>query len=274
MTAQELTGQLRGRWHGRYGTARCPLHDDRRASLSIRAGHSGILVKCFAGCDWRDLRRILGLVRAPAHTGLPSPRPTRMAPFVRLESIANSWGDSNTTTPIPGANPGPLRAGCRHVATYRYLTEDSRLLGAIDRYEQYAPDGTRLKKDLRPRIPAGSGRWQYRLDGRVMPLFNLPGLLERAPSAPIIVCEGEKAAVALIHQGYAATTAPFGARGWKPLHSESLRPKREGFSITSHGDRIILWPDDDAAGQRWLEDVTRGLSGSGLDIRRWYGGAR
>ena len=49
--AQILTMHLGGRWHGGYGTARCPVHDDKRPSLSIRDGDRGILVKCHTGCD-------------------------------------------------------------------------------------------------------------------------------------------------------------------------------------------------------------------------------
>jgi putative DNA primase/helicase len=40
--------------HGGYFTARCPAHDDRNASLSIREGEGGkVLIKCFAGCNYR-----------------------------------------------------------------------------------------------------------------------------------------------------------------------------------------------------------------------------
>jgi hypothetical protein len=50
MNARQLTLNLRGRWFGTYGAARCPAHEDRRASLSIRDGEQSVLVKCFAGC--------------------------------------------------------------------------------------------------------------------------------------------------------------------------------------------------------------------------------
>ena len=38
MTAREVVKALGGRWHGNYGTARCPAHDDREPSLSVREG--------------------------------------------------------------------------------------------------------------------------------------------------------------------------------------------------------------------------------------------
>src|SRR3984893_13018526 len=44
MTAAQLTRALGGRWHGRYGTARCLVHDDRSPSLSIVDGNEGPVV--------------------------------------------------------------------------------------------------------------------------------------------------------------------------------------------------------------------------------------
>jgi len=59
ITAAELTRALNGRWHGRYGTARCVVHEDQRPSLSIMEGNDGPIVTCFAGCDWRVIREEL-----------------------------------------------------------------------------------------------------------------------------------------------------------------------------------------------------------------------
>ena len=50
MTARELVAALKGRWHGGYGTARCPAHDDNQPSLSVTASDGRILVKCHADC--------------------------------------------------------------------------------------------------------------------------------------------------------------------------------------------------------------------------------
>ena len=35
--------------------ARCPGHDDRKASLSIGRGQKGVVLKCQAGCDTHDI---------------------------------------------------------------------------------------------------------------------------------------------------------------------------------------------------------------------------
>lgn len=41
--------------------ARCPCHDDRKQSLSIWEGEKGIVMKCHAGCDTRDILARVGL---------------------------------------------------------------------------------------------------------------------------------------------------------------------------------------------------------------------
>ncbi len=52
MTAEAIAKALGGRKAGGGWTARCPAHDDRTPSLSIRvADDNNVLVRCHAGCD-------------------------------------------------------------------------------------------------------------------------------------------------------------------------------------------------------------------------------
>ena len=59
MNAQELTAALGGRWHGSYGTARCPAHEDRNPSLQISDGETAVLLKCHAGCENRGIIEVI-----------------------------------------------------------------------------------------------------------------------------------------------------------------------------------------------------------------------
>ena len=62
MNAAELTKALGGHWHGAYGTARCPAHDDHSPSLAIKFCDDGrILLHCFAGCETEDVLSAIGL---------------------------------------------------------------------------------------------------------------------------------------------------------------------------------------------------------------------
>jgi hypothetical protein len=42
----------------------CPAHDDRRASLTVRQGERGVLVKCYAGCETGEVLAALRLTAA------------------------------------------------------------------------------------------------------------------------------------------------------------------------------------------------------------------
>lgn len=76
MTIEALLACLDGvRRSGRGWMARCPAHDDRKPSLSVREGDdSRILVHCFAGCLVGDICAALGLAMRnlfPASEPLP-----------------------------------------------------------------------------------------------------------------------------------------------------------------------------------------------------------
>lgn len=49
--ALDLVERLGGRWSGGGGLCRCPAHEDRSPSLSVRAGAKRLLLHCFAGCS-------------------------------------------------------------------------------------------------------------------------------------------------------------------------------------------------------------------------------
>ena len=63
MNIDEAAALFEGvRWRGTLRfTARCPAHQDRSPSLSVREGHSSILVKCFTGCTFFEVAAAVGL---------------------------------------------------------------------------------------------------------------------------------------------------------------------------------------------------------------------
>lgn len=67
--AEQLTRHLRGQWHGAYGSARCPAHDDHSPSLSLANGARGrLLLKCHRGCSYEAIRTALSLPAVTART--------------------------------------------------------------------------------------------------------------------------------------------------------------------------------------------------------------
>jgi putative DNA primase/helicase len=72
MDASKIVAALGGRWHGSYGMAPCPAHDDHEPSLSISQTSEGrILWHCHAGCGQRAVEEALrarGLLKDDAPT--------------------------------------------------------------------------------------------------------------------------------------------------------------------------------------------------------------
>ncbi len=65
---------------GRVGTgwlALCPVHDDRKPSLSIRDANGKVVVHCHAGCDQRDVIAALQARGLWDGMGCPSRRRSR-----------------------------------------------------------------------------------------------------------------------------------------------------------------------------------------------------
>ena len=113
-------------------------------------------------------------------------------------------------------------------AKWDYLDDDGRLIACVYRYDppggkQFRPWDVLARKKKAP-------------DPR--PLYNRPGI---KAAADVILVEGEKAAAALIGQGFCATTAMNGASApvektdWSPLKSR----------------RVVVWPDHDEPGWRY-----------------------
>jgi putative DNA primase/helicase len=79
MKAETIAKALGGRKAGGAWMARCPAHDDREPSLSIRsAGDGKVLVRCHAGCDQERVIAVLrsrGLWEENGHRRLTCPAP-------------------------------------------------------------------------------------------------------------------------------------------------------------------------------------------------------
>ena len=77
MDLREFLSRLEGVKAGSGGEyiCKCPAHDDRTASLCVRDGEKGIVLKCQAGCPTEAVLAQMGLnpVPVPADVSLPVP---------------------------------------------------------------------------------------------------------------------------------------------------------------------------------------------------------
>jgi putative DNA primase/helicase len=87
MSAETIAKALGGRRAGSCWMARCPVHEDREPSLSIRDRDGTVLLHCHAGCDQR---RLIGALRA---CGLWDNAPRGATPTARNAGSPRDRGD-------------------------------------------------------------------------------------------------------------------------------------------------------------------------------------
>ena len=95
----DIVGALGGSWRGYIATCRCPAHEDRDPSLSVRQGHDGILVHCFAGCDPGDVLREISRLRPSV---IYEPPPARRS--AGTSNIARIWNEALSVVGTPAAS--------------------------------------------------------------------------------------------------------------------------------------------------------------------------
>lgn len=153
--------------------------------------------------------------------------------------------------PVPGDAPQPLQSHYKHGKPSRqweYRAADGGLLCLVYRFE---PKGDQDRKQFFPLTYCEneSGKREWRWQGLPDPrsLYHLDKLAEN-PSAPVVVCEGEKAAdaAALLFPDSVCITMLNGAQSphktdWKPLA----------------GRAVCLWPDNDEAGRECMKKVAK-----------------
>ncbi len=230
-------------------SARCPAHEDRRASLSIAEGEDGrALVKCHAGCTVDAVCAAVGL----CVTNLMPAGDSLSANNVNVNG--NRRTSKKTALPLtPQGKPaGRTFATARDAVAelesrhgpqsnqWTYHDPHVQPIGVVVRW-----DLAEGKKDIRPVSRNGDG-WFIGGMPEPRPLYGLP---ELAGADRVYVCEGEKAADAIRDLGLTATTSPHGCGSpgkadWRPLA----------------GKEVVILPDNDPPGRKYADNVTAILS--------------
>ena len=159
--------------------------------------------------------------------------------------------------PVPADAPKPPKAHPKHgrpSMSWAYRDQEGGLSCLVYRFE---PKTQGERKQFCPLTFCENAngkrewRWQGLLDPR--PLYGLHKLAA-SPDAPIIVCEGEKAAdaAALLFPDAVTVTMPNGAQS---PHKTDWSPHK--------GRTVWLWPDNDDAGRACMASVADLLTREG-----------
>lgn len=82
------------RQRGARWSARCPAHGDKSPSLSVSEGERGILLRCFAGCELREICDALGIQQKDLFFDTPAPHGHRPIPEplkINRAALAFTW---------------------------------------------------------------------------------------------------------------------------------------------------------------------------------------
>jgi putative DNA primase/helicase len=203
--------------------ARCPAHEDRQASLSVTAGDDGrALLYCHAGCTVEAVTGAAGLATAD----LFEPR---------------EWRVPRRSTSVVPSDPPTLYA-IRNLSGVAVAVHER-----VD-----TPSGKRMSWRLPGGTPGLNGTPSAEL-----PLYGSEQLGKWDASRPIIVCEGEKSALALLTAGFRALGTVTGAASAPNVAVlQALR-----------GHHVILWPDADKAGREHMRRIADRLAGIAASVR-------
>lgn len=179
--------------------------------------------------------------------GAPAPKPSaKSAKAPKFVSVV----------PVPEGAPAPYKTHSQlgdPAGVWTYRDELGRVLGYAYRFNR--PDGSKEFRPLTACRPAEGGklswRWQTWIGAR--PLYGLDRLAER-PAAPVVLCEGEKAAdaAARLLPGHVTIASAGGSKqaaysDWSPLR----------------GRDITIWPDADEPGAIYAPEAARLMQEAG-----------
>jgi DNA primase len=253
-----------GKFEGDEYVVRNPLRNDQNPGSFKINSKTGKWSDFAKGKGGGDLISLIAYLRGStqleaarelaAKVGIPLPDMSD-APRDRNDQKRDvkSW---NVVMPVPASAPGP-RGGVhpklgRPTRTWAYKSAAGDLIGYVLRFDNSDA------KEFRPLT-----LWRHSVNGRLewrweswppkRPLYGLQELAER-PSAAVVVCEGEKSANAArrLLSDFVAVTSPNGSESaekadWSPLS----------------GRNVVIWPDADAAGNKYAQAVSKCAAGAG-----------
>ena len=132
------------------------------------------------------------------------------------------------------------------VHAWTYCAKDGAPLGVVGRYQE-----GNEKKDIVPFFKKNGSSWTAGIELNPRPLFGLDKLASQPKDKAVFIVEGEKSAAALQQIGVTALTSLGGSKAakqadWLPL---------------SDYKAVYLLPDNDEAGENYIQDVYRALIG-------------
>jgi len=264
MTAAEIAARLGGARRSGCGwwSCRCPAHDDRTPSLSVRDGERGPIVHCWAGCDPRDVlaalraRSLIGVTGSEMRSASAGAGPDDRASHIDVARRIWAASRDPASTPVArylagrGITIAPP-ACLRHAPSLR-RPDGSTGPAMVARIDDIDGELTGISRTWVGRDAAGI--WRRR--DRAMLGRAAGGAVRLAPAAPtLLVAEGIETALAAM----TATAQP----AWAALSTSGMT----ALALPEIVRCVVILADHDVSGAgeraartaaaRWLAEGRR-----------------
>lgn len=245
ITAKEIAHALSGGKETRLSDngwkCRCPTHDDKSSSLTVRDKNGKVLIQCHAGCS-NDT-----VIKELQNRDL----------WPKKEYNKDSW---TPVLPVPSTvkDPGPEYKHPKHgtpVKRWTYINAEGEVLGYVYRYMD--EHGNKVPIPVTYCVNDDKAKpkyeWKFKSFDKPRPMYGLE-LLARFPKHPVVVCEGEKATDAAneLFPDHISVSWPGGGKGVKYVDFSPLI-----------GRDVILWPDADQPGSQCMNQLAEILAVEG-----------
>ena len=244
LIAKSLGGATRS---GDNWSCRCPAHDDKHASLSIKQAPSGkLLVHCHAGCEQDS---VIGQLKQRGQW--PNGSANTAVPDVGVHINYDTLGKAaSAIVDQPSSTEAVANTGIEQI--YQYVDEHGEI-----RFEC-----VRMKpKSFRQRRPLENGEYVWSIKDVVRIPYNLPAVLQGIRDGePIYIVEGEKDVETARKLGLVATCNPMGA------DNGTGNKWFKEWGAYFKGGEVIIIPDQDEAGFRHAKWVRSTLNGYASNV--------
>jgi hypothetical protein len=274
MDARAITKALGGKWQGRYGLCRCPVHADKTPSLKVRDDprkDDGVDVICFAGCNWKDIKdnlRRQGLL--PQFNGSSSEqRRLLQTPMLRHFATRVSEPDDDTDQRIEHAlkiwqasKPLPDTLGWKYFTEHRGL--DIGKLGELEHALRYHAGFDAVMALMTTPVgnePCGIHRTFLTTQGekRERKMLGRQGVVrlssDEAVTHGLGIAEGIEDGLAIL------------ISGWAPVWAATSAGAIERMPVLSGIEALTIFRDDDPAGTKAADMCAARWHEAGREVR-------
>lgn len=232
--------------------AKCPCHNDKNASLTISHKGDKTFLYCHAGCETNDILESIGLKMSDLFDKPLEINEEKKSAFEKDIEAIYKFYDENGDLAYE-----KIRKKGKKFLHRRYI--DGETVWGMEEgiYTETFPGSKSWSIKERP----GAKKAYY--PGQEQLLYNLPNVIKGIKEEQtIFITEGEKDSDSLITRGLIATTTSIGA-----TKGDLGKKWPSRFNSFFKGANVVLLPDNDEPGKRFMEHIAIELKNIANNIK-------